>query len=200
MKKIMLMCVLYLGGGGSMAHAETAKNTKTALFAAGCFWCIQPPFDQMAGVLKTTVGYTAGHTENPSYQEVSKGTTGHTEAIEVTYNPEVVSYEKLLEVFWQNVDPFDAGGQFCDRGSQYRAGVYFKTPAEEATAKASAASIGHQFDQPVAVEIVKATSFYPAEEYHQGYYKKNPVRYKYYRYGCGRDKRLKAIWGDEAKK
>ena len=136
--------------------------------------------------------------KNPSYEQVSAGGTGHTEALKVTFDPEKVSYETLLEVFWRNIDPVTKDQQFCDRGTQYRSGIYYRNPEQEAAAKASLKQVETRFDRPVVTEIVKAEPFYDAEEYHQDYYLKNPIRYKYYRFGCGRDARLKELWGDEA--
>lgn len=183
------------GGAGQQTHRD---NMATATFAGGCFWCMEPPFDKLDGVISTTVGYTGGHKDNPTYKEVSAGGTGHAEAIQVVYDPNKISYSQLLEVFWYNIDPFDAGGQFCDRGNQYRTAIFYhneeqKMLAEKSTEQLEKSKISNQ---PVVTEIVPAATFYPAENYHQDYYRKNPVRYKFYRYGCGRDKRLKEIWGD----
>lgn len=177
----------------SAAQTELAKAT----FAGGCFWCMEHPFDALDGVVSTTSGYIGGHKANPTYREVSAGTTGHAEAVEVVYDPRKVSYEKLLEVFWVNVDPTDAGGQFCDRGSQYRTGIFYYTDEQKRLAEASEAALAKSkpFKEPIVTKISQATTFYPAEAYHQDYYLKNPVRYKFYRTGCGRDARLKALWG-----
>jgi len=168
-----------------------------ATFAGGCFWCMEHPFDELDGVVSTTSGYIGGRKANPTYREVSSGTTGHAEAVEVVYDPRKVSYEKLLEVFWVNVDPTDSGGQFCDRGSQYRTGIFYYTDEQKRLAEASKAALERSkpFKEPIVTEITKATTFYAAEDYHQDYYLKNPVRYKFYRTGCGRDARLKALWG-----
>jgi peptide-methionine (S)-S-oxide reductase len=180
-------------------YAGRAKETETsglatATFAGGCFWCMEPPFDNLKGVISTKVGYTGGHKANPTYEEVSAGGTGHTEALQVVYNPKEISYPELLEVFWHNIDPYDAEGQFCDRGSQYRAAIFYHNEEQQALAEGSKKQMERISRQPVATEIVPAGPFYRAEEYHQDYYQKNPLRYKYYRYGCGRDKRLKQIW------
>jgi peptide-methionine (S)-S-oxide reductase len=174
-----------------------SDNLAKATFAGGCFWCMEHPFDELDGVVSTTSGYIGGHKANPSYHEVSSGTTGHVEAVQVVYDPKKVSYEKLLEVFWVNVDPTDSGGQFCDRGSQYQSRIFYYTDEQKRLAEASKAALAKSkpFKDPIVTEIVAATTFYPAEEYHQDYYKKNPVRYKFYRTGCGRDARLKALWG-----
>jgi peptide-methionine (S)-S-oxide reductase len=170
----------------------------TATFAGGCFWCMEPPFDELDGVVSTTSGYIGGDTINPTYQAVSSGRTGHTEAVEVLYDPERISYGQLLEVFWRNVDPLTANGQFCDFGSQYRTGIFFHTPEQERLARESKARLDRspRFSDPIVTEITEAGAFYAAEEYHQDYYQKNPIRYKFYRYGCGRDARLEALWGD----
>jgi len=168
-----------------------------ATFAGGCFWCMEPPYDKLDGVISTTSGYTGGQKTNPSYREVSAGGTGHTEAVQVVYDPKKVSYEKLLEVFWRNVDPTDAGGQFCDRGDQYRTGIFFHDDDQKRVAEISKAAVekSKPFKQPIVTKLVAATEFYPAEDYHQDYYMKNPIRYKIYRGGCGRDKRLEELWG-----
>jgi len=171
-----------------------------ATFAGGCFWCMEPPFDKLDGVTSTTSGYTGGTKMNPTYHEVSAGGTGHAEAVEITYDPKKVSYEKLLEVFWHNVDPTDAGGQFCDRGNQYRTEIFYHGDEQKRLAEASKAALekSKPFELPIVTKIVAANTFYPAEDYHQNYYTKNPLRYKVYRFGCGRDKRLKELWGKEA--
>ena len=182
-----------------MSPAPNAKRA-TAIFAGGCFWCMEPPFDKVDGVLSTISGYTSGTKINPTYAEVSAGKTGHTEALQIVYDPSKVTYEKLLRVFWRNHDPLTANAQFCDKGSQYRAGIYYSTSEERKLAEASKAAIEQsgRFKQPIVTEIVPATAFYPAEEYHQDYYLKNPLRYRYYRASCGRDRRLQELWGDEA--
>jgi len=179
------------------APAGAQPNLAKATFAGGCFWCMEHPYDELDGVVSTTSGYIGGHKANPTYREVSSGTTGHAEAVEVVYDPRKISYEKLLEVFWMNVDPTDAGGQFCDRGSQYRTGIFYYTDEQKRLAEASKAALAKSkpFKEPLVTEITKAATFYPAEEYHQDYYLKNPARYKFYRTGCGRDARLKALWG-----
>ena len=180
------------------AGSPEAEKLRTAVFAGGCFWCMEPPFDKLPGVKATTSGYTGGRTENPSYGEVSAGGTGHTEALKVTFDPAQVSYETLLEVFWRNHDPLTGDAQFCDRGTQYRPGIYFAGPEQEAAAKASLETYRARFDRPVLTEVEPAGPFYDAEGYHQDYYLTNPLKYKYYRYGCGRDARLKEVWGEEA--
>lgn len=171
-----------------------------AVFAGGCFWCMEKPFDQLEGVVSTTSGYTGGQRENPTYEQVSSGSTGHTESVQVRYDPAQVSYAELLKVFWHNVDPLDSKGQFCDKGSQYRSGIFYGSAEEKALAEASKAELEAQdaFKPGIATEITAATRFYPAEDYHQNYYEKNPVRYNFYRTACGRDRRLGQLWGDQA--
>lgn len=165
-----------------------------ATFAGGCFWCMQPPYDTLSGVISTTVGYTAGHQDNPTYEQVSAGQTGHTEAIQITYDPTIISYQQLLDVFWENIDPTTKNRQFCDVGSQYRSGIYYHDEEQKASATASRDQLLTKGFNQIFTEIEPASTFYPAEDYHQRYYQKNPIRYKLYRYGCGRDKRLKALW------
>lgn len=169
-----------------------------ATFAGGCFWCMEPPFDQIKGVKSTVSGYTGGQKEDPTYEEVSSGTTGHTEALQVTYDPSQVSYEKLLEVFWKNIDPTDPNGQFCDKGNQYRSAIFYHDEEQKRLAESSKEKLvkSGQLKKPIVTEITAFKKFYPAEDYHQDYYRKNPIRYKYYRYACGRDKRLKKLWGE----
>jgi peptide-methionine (S)-S-oxide reductase len=190
-----------LGFSAAGFGQESAKPaTATAIFAGGCFWCMEPPFDALPGVISTTSGYTAGHTVDPTYQSTSSGKTGHTEAVKIVYDPYKVSYEKLLHVFWRNHDPLTANAQFCDRGSQYRAGIYFGSEEERKLAEASKAELekSGRFQSKITTEIVAQTAFYDAEDYHQDYYQKNPIRYKIYRTGCGRDRRLNELWGAEA--
>lgn len=159
---------------------------------------MEPPFDKLDGVISTTSGYMGGHVDNPTYQQVSKGGTGHAEVIQVTYDPDRISYKKLLQTFWKNVDPTDAGGQFCDRGNQYRTGIFYHSEAQRQLAQQSKTALvaDKPFSDEIVTPIVQASSFYPAEEYHQDYYQKNPIRYKYYRFSCGRDARLERLWGD----
>ena len=178
------------GGSSAVPHAE-------AIFAGGCFWCMEPPYDKVEGVIATISGYTDGHKENPTYKEVSSGTTGHTEAVKITYDPTKVSYEKLVEIFWRNIDPTTPNRQFCDGGTQYRSGIYYLDEAQQKVAEQSIRDIEASgvLKQAIVTEIKPATRFYPAEDYHQDYYLKNPVRYKFYRYNCGRDQRLSEIWG-----
>jgi peptide-methionine (S)-S-oxide reductase len=171
-----------------------------ATFAGGCFWCMEPPFDKLPGVISTTAGYTGGHTRNPTYEQVSSGQTGHAEAVEVEYDPKRISYEKLLDAFWRNIDPTQRDGQFCDHGSQYRTAIFYHDDEQKRLAGASKAALvkNKPFKGEVVTEITRATEFYRAEDYHQDFYRKNPIRYKFYRTGCGRDARLKELWGKSA--
>jgi len=166
-----------------------------AIFAGGCFWCMEGPFDAIDGVLSTTSGYTGGSVADPSYEQVSSGTTGHQESVRVVYDPRRVDYAKLLDVFWHNVDPLDAGGQFCDRGAQYRSTIFVAGAEQRKLAEASKAKVAAQLGKDVATDIRDAGPFYAAEDYHQDYYRKNPLRYRFYRSRCGRDARLEQVWG-----
>lgn len=179
------------------AEVAAGKRVAKATFAGGCFWCMEPPFEKLDGVLSVTAGYTGGTVEKPTYEQVSAGGTGHAESVQVLYDPSRIPYENLLDVFWHNVDPTDAKGQFCDRGSQYRPAIFVHHEEQRRLAEASKAALERNkpFPGPVVVEIVPATTFWPAEEYHQHYHSKNPIRYAYYRRGCGRDARLKELWG-----
>ncbi|MEM9816275.1 MAG: peptide-methionine (S)-S-oxide reductase MsrA [Cyanobacteria bacterium P01_D01_bin.6] len=183
----------------STEGAIALKDTTTAIFAGGCFWCMEKPFDELPGVLDTTSGYTGGTVENPTYMQVSNGGTGHVEAVQVTYEPSQVSYDELLDVFWRNVDPVDNRGQFCDKGSQYRSAIFHQNEQQATAAEASKQLLqdAGKFKQKIATVILPASEFYPAEDYHQNYYKTHSVRYKVYRYACGRDQRLTEIWGEE---
>jgi peptide-methionine (S)-S-oxide reductase len=179
------------------ASAAAKEATARAIFASGCFWCTEADFDKVPGVLSTTSGYTGGQMVDPDYRTVTSGRTGHAEAVEVIYDPSVVTYNELLDHYWHNVDPFTAHRQFCDVGTQYRPEIFVLDAEQRAAAEASKARVQQQFkDMAVAVAISDASVFYPAEEYHQDYYKKNSAQYRFYRYGCGRDRRLQAIWGD----
>ena len=182
---------------GAEKKTNSDQSLATATFAGGCFWCMEPPYDKLDGVISTTSGYTGGRKKNPTYEEVSGGTTGHAEAVQVTYDPTKVSYQKLLEVFWKNIDPFTPNAQFCDHGSQYRSAIFYHDEEQKRAAEASKQKLekSGRFTQPIVTEIVPAGEFYPAEDYHQDYYQNNPVRYKYYRYRCGRDEALEKIWG-----
>ena len=196
---IAIVGALALGSMSASAATATSGHA-IATFAGGCFWCMEPPFDELDGVISTTSGYTGGRKQNPTYEEVSTGTTGHTEAVQVVYDPTRVTYERLLEVFWRNIDPVTANAQFCDHGTQYRSGIFTHDPTQRRLADESkrALEASGRFKAPIVTEIVAAGPFYPAEEHHQDYYKKNPVRYKFYRAGCGRDRRLGELWGDAA--
>ena len=171
-----------------------------ATFAGGCFWCMEPPFDKLPGVVATISGYTGGTKTNPTYEEVSSGATGHAESVDVIYDPKKVTYEQLLDVYWHNVDPTVKDRQFCDGGTQYRTAIFYNDQEQRQAAEASKAALekSKPFKAPIVTQIVMANTFYPAEDYHQDYYKKNPVRYQIYRSGCGRDARLKELWGDKA--
>lgn len=178
--------------------SESAK-LDTAIFAGGCFWCMEPPLEKLEGVKEVISGYTGGFKENPTYEEVSAGKTGHVESVQVIYDPAKISYEKLLDVFWRQIDPTDTGGQFVDRGAQYRSVIFCLTPEQKALAEKSREELQRsgRFKKPIVTEILPDGKFYKAEEYHQDYYKKNPIRYKFYRYNSGRDQFLKKVWGEE---
>jgi peptide-methionine (S)-S-oxide reductase len=177
--------------------AADSGATAVATFAGGCFWCMEPPYDALDGVISTVSGFMGGTTPNPSYSQVTAGGTGHIEVLQVTYDPKKVDYAKLLEVYWHNIDPYDAGGQFCDRGHSYTTAIFAHTEEQKKLAEASKAELikSGPLKEPIVTEIRDAGPFTAAEGYHQDYYKKNPLRYKYYRYACGRDARLEAIWG-----
>jgi len=191
----LLLLALLLLSTPTASAAETARAT----FAGGCFWCMEPPFDKLDGVISTISGYAGGHLANPTYEQVSSGGTGHAEVVQVTYDPAKITYRKLLEVFWKNVDPTDAGGQFCDRGDQYRTAIFFENETQQREAEASKKELedSGRLRHSVVTEIVPLEAFYPAEGYHQDFYEKNPRRYKSYRWGCGRDRRLTELWGEE---
>jgi len=173
---------------------DPAKPAK-AVFAGGCFWCVEADFDKVPGVISTTSGYINGRTPNPTYEQVSRGGTGHAEAVEIVFDPAKVSYEKLLDVFWHNVDPLAKDYQFCDHGDQYRSGIYYLGDAQRQLAEKSKAAVQARFKESVQTEIAAAGTFYKAEDYHQDYHTKNPLRYKFYRFNCGRDARLQQLWG-----
>jgi peptide-methionine (S)-S-oxide reductase len=185
------LCAAWLAAGG--ARAATAEAT----FAGGCFWCMEPPFEKLDGVVSATSGYTGGQLPDPTYEQVSAGGTGHAEAVRIVYDPSRVSYEKLLEVFWRNIDPLAEDRQFCDVGSQYRSAIFVHDAAQRRLAEASRAALAdsRRLPGPIATQIVDAGPFYPAEGYHQDYAKKNPLRYRFYRTSCGRDARLRELWG-----
>ena len=175
--------------------AAQKSTTARATFAGGCFWCMEPPFDKLEGVVSTTSGYMGGTVKDPTYEQVSAGRTGHAEVVQVVYDPSRVSYKTLLDVFWVNVDPLDAGGQFCDRGDQYRTGIFYHSEEQKRLAETSSQSVQTLLGRKVVTGITAAGVFYPAEEYHQDYYEKNPIRYNFYRWNCGRDSRLEDVWG-----
>jgi peptide-methionine (S)-S-oxide reductase len=180
----------------SAASAATEKAT----FAGGCFWCMEAPFDKLPGVVSVTPGYSGGQTRNPTYEQVSAGGTGHAEVVQIVFDPSKTSYSKLLDIFWHNIDPTVSNRQFCDVGSQYRSAIFYHSDEQRRAALESKAALekSKPFTGPVVTEITPAGIFYAAEEYHQHYYKKNPLRYAYYRNGCGRDRRLKELWGPAA--
>jgi len=180
----------------AQAQDKTQNKLALATFAGGCFWCMEKPFDQQKGVIDVISGYTAGNIINPTYKQVSSGKSGHVESIQVTYDPTIVGFEKLLEIYWVNVDPTVENKQFCDEGEQYRSEVFYHDDKQKYLAEKSKENLIKHGIQ-VKTKIVKATPFYPAEDYHQNYYIKNPIRYNYYRYSCGRDNRLDEIWGEE---
>ena len=183
------------------AGQETEKGKlATATFAGGCFWCMEPAFDKLNGVVSVLPGYTGGSKKDPTYEEVSSGSTGHAESVQIVYNPSKISYSDLLTVFWHNIDPTVQDRQFCDVGNQYRSAIFYHDEEQKRLAEASKKALeeSKRFKGPIYTEIVPASTFYPAEEYHRQYYKKNPVRYKFYRWNCGRDARLKELWGESA--
>ena len=189
-----------LVGGPSWAQDPVSPPLAKATFAGGCFWCMEPPFDKLSGVVSTTSGYTGGQQDHPTYEQVSAGGTGHAEAVEILYDPGKISYERLLEVFWHNIDPLDAKGQFCDRGDQYRTAIFTHDTAQLQAAQASKRALeeSQRLGKPIQTEIVSASTFFPAEDYHQDFYQKHPLKYKFYRYSCGRDARLRELWGSDA--
>jgi len=199
----MKMLIIAMMGMSGLLIATTVMavaNYEKATFAGGCFWCMEHPFDEIPGVISVTSGYTGGHKKTPTYEEVSAGGTGHAESVQVVYDPAKVTYEKLLNVFWHNIDPTTKDRQFCDSGHQYRSAIFYHNEEQHRLALQSKSQLekSKPFKGPVVTEIMQATEFYPAEEYHQHYYKKNPIRYKFYRTSCGRDQRLKELWGSVA--
>jgi peptide methionine sulfoxide reductase msrA/msrB len=184
----------------SQGNTEAAKFEK-ATFAGGCFWCMEPPYEKLEGVKEVISGYTGGHKDNPTYEEVSSDITGHAEAVEIIYNPSKITYEEILEVYWRQINPTDAGGQFSDRGSSYRTAIFYHSEEQKRLAEKSRENLAKsgRFQKPIVTEILPAAAFYRAEKYHQDYYKKNPIRYKIYRFGSGRDRYLEQKWGDNVK-
>jgi len=202
MRTAAFISILFFASMATLAATPVTvpPGHKVATFAGGCFWCMEPPFDKLPGVVATISGYTGGTKANPTYEEVSSGTTGHAESVDVVYDPKKVTYEQLLEVFWHNIDPTVKDRQFCDGGSQYRTAIFYNDQEQRQAAEASKAALekAKPFKAPIVTQIVMGSTFYPAEDYHQDYYRKNPVRYQIYRSGCGRDARLKDLWGDKA--
>ncbi len=201
--RVLILSLAFMGYAALGETPEARPDpsaTATATFAGGCFWCMEPPFDALDGVLSTTSGYIGGDTSKPSYKQVSAGGSGHAEAVQVIFDPTKISYAELLDVFWRNIDPLAVDRQFCDIGDQYRSAIFAHDDEQEKLARASREAIASsgKLEGRVVTEIVKGGQFWPAEEYHQNYYQKNPLRYKYYRYSCGRDRRLAEIWGDAA--
>lgn len=174
---------------------EQTPEMASAIFAGGCFWCMERPFDELEGVLATTSGYIGGHVENPTYYQVARDDTGHAEAVRVLYDPQKVSFKQLLDVYWRNVDPFDPRGQFCDKGDPYRSAIFYQDDEQRRLSEASKHEVEKRFNRAVHTEVVAASVFYPAEIYHQDYYRKKPYRYTYYRFACQRDLRLEHLWG-----
>jgi peptide-methionine (S)-S-oxide reductase len=198
--KLFFLLGIVFSTFGVIAFAATqGVNPTKATFAGGCFWCMEPPYDEMKGVLATISGYMGGTKKNPTYEEVSAGHTGHAEVVEVTFDAAKITYAKLLEIFWRNIDPLTPNRQFCDGGSQYRSAIFYHDDTQRRLAEESKKTLAKRFKEPIVTEIVAASAFYPAEDYHQDYYKKNPIQYKIYRYGCGRDRRLHELWGTKNK-
>lgn len=206
---IIAVLVAGIGAGAALAQTKADKpaapaarpaSTAIATFAGGCFWCTESDFDKVEGVISTTSGYIGGKTANPTYESVTTGNSGHAEAVQVVYDPSKVSYAKLVEYFWRTIDPTVKDRQFCDAGSSYRSAIFVHDEQQRAVADASKKALSNNkpFREPIVTEIVNATTFYPAEDYHQDYYLKNPVRYKFYRFNCGREARLKQLWGGQA--
>jgi peptide-methionine (S)-S-oxide reductase len=197
---IAIVSMLVAFGAGAATTVNVPPGHAVATFAGGCFWCMEPPYEKLPGVVEVVSGYTGGSKANPTYEQVSSGTTGHAEAVQVVYDPKKITYEQLLDVFWHNIDPTVKDRQFCDGGPQYRSAIFYMDNAQRQAAEASRAALekSKPFKEPIVTQIAMASAFYPAEDYHQDYYKKNPVRYQIYRSGCGRDARLKQLWGDKA--
>jgi peptide-methionine (S)-S-oxide reductase len=199
MKHWIWLLILSVPLLASAASESKPPALATAIFGGGCFWCSESDFEQIPGVLRVESGYTGGSVSNPSYQQVSAGGTGHAEAVRVHYDSQQLNYAQLLDVFWHSVDPYTADAQFCDHGHQYRSAIFYLDEAQQQAAEQSRDALRRQYPDrpPIVTEIVAAQTFWPAEDYHQDYYKKNPLRYRYYRYGCGRDARLDELWGED---
>lgn len=197
-QSVIFTLALVLGLGAAAQNQDSATSgTEIAIFAGGCFWCVESDFDKVDGVESTTSGYIGGHLDNPTYKQVSAGGTGHAEAVQIVYDPTRVSYAQLLEIFWRSIDPTTADRQFCDKGDQYRTAIFARDNAQLDLAEASREQLeaSKPFAEPIVTEITMASTFYPAEDYHQDYHSKNPLRYNFYRTTCGRDRRLKDLWG-----
>lgn len=197
----LIVISLIVMGFNIIAQAQgRGANMEKAIFAGGCFWCMTPPFEKLEGVIKVVSGYTGGSGKNPTYDDYAQ--KGHIEAVEITYDPSKITYSQLLDVFWKQINPTDSGGQFCDRGPQYRSAIFYHDDTQKQLAQKSKAELGQSgiFNSPVVTELIPASTFYPAEEYHQDYHKKNPVKYKFYRFSCGRDQYLKKIWSERMSK
>lgn len=195
---IIALCLWALGTGSGFA--DEAPALENVVFAGGCFWCVESDFDRVAGVKETVSGFTGGHVDNPSYKQVTRGGTGHIESVRITFDPAEVSFERLVHLFWRSVDPTDAGGQFCDRGESYTTAIFASSSRQHEIAELSKVKLkaSSTLKKPVVTPIRALTKFWPAERYHQNYYSKNPLRYRYYRNSCGRDKQVKTLWGKEA--
>lgn len=200
LESILIIFVIF--SFSNILHSKENPKAETAIFAGGCFWCMEGPFEKLPGVISVISGYTGGKEKNPTYEDVGYGRTGHRESVLITYDPKKIDYAKLLGTYWRQIDPTDNGGQFADRGNQYRAAIYYKNDAQKKLAQEFKDKIGAsgKFSSPIAVEILPASEFYPAEEYHQDYYKKNPTHYKQYRKGSGREDYVNKTWGEEAQK
>jgi len=209
MRTVSFVMLLSLAAGIASAAGNDGRNKpmekrsgrlETATFAGGCFWCMEAPFDRLPGVVSVTPGYTGGTLRNPTYEQVSAGGTGHAESVQILFDPSRIAYSKLLDVYWRNTDPTVSDRQFCDVGSQYRPAIFYHSEEQRLAALQSKEGLEKTkpFKEPIVTEITPAGEFYPAEEYHRQYYKKNPIRYKFYRSGCGRDRRLKQLWGESA--
>ena len=197
MRKILVLMVLLMTGIPPLETSQAEDSTAVAIFAGGCFWCLEAELDGLEGIVSATSGYIGGSVKNPTYEDVSSGRTGHVEAVQVVFSPAKLSYEKLLGIFWRNIDPTDSGGQFYDRGSQYRTVIFYTSEEQKLQAEASKQQTEGKLGKPVATEIKAASQFYPAEEYHQDYHNKNPLRYQAYKSGSGRTGKLRRLWGEE---
>ena len=195
----LIVATLWISTNAQEGADRIKEGLEVATFAGGCFWCMEPPFDKLDGVVSTTPGYMGGHQKNPTYEQVSAGITGHAESVQVLYHPEKISYAQLLEVFWRNIGPTVENRQFCDIGSQYRTAIFYHNEEQKRLAEESKTALEKRkpFKEPIVTMIVPASTFYEAEDYHQDFYEKNPIRYKFYRFSCGRDQRLKELWGND---